>query len=510
MVRPRTIPPALEQAVRERLGVLEQTLARHRRGGASDDELRAARLALCVHQQADPERFMLRIRVPAGQTSAEHLEAIAGLARAGARTRPVHLTTRQCLQVHALALDEAPEAIRFLLDRDLATAGTCGNSVRNVAACERSGLCTDEVADAGAVARALSDALAVYPDHALPRKFKVAVSGCPRDCAGSILQDAGWVARRAPDRGGVTFDLWGGGGLGARPREAVLLAQGVREGQVVEVTRALIDLFDREGDRTNRKRARLKFLVQRLGAVELRARLGTSTGAGSDSPPACTACREPDAPTTTASGDRWSLTNVTAERRPGRTTCAVTIPDGELSAGQLDALAAAARTCGDGTVRLTPDQNLLIPGVAAERMPDVRRALCTHGLGQPGAGWAGDPVCCPGQDVCGLAFAPAREAARAIRERLAREPALVDRLGRCAVRVSGCPNGCARHATAAVGVQGMRRGGEDCYRLWIGSADPLRHLARPMPGSVLAADLADGVVAALRARADRASRDPVA
>lgn len=503
------IPPALEEAIRERLAALEAALPLYRAGKITEVEMRPLRLALCLHQQANPERFMLRVRIPCGEASAEEVDAIVSLAGAAREPHPVHLTTRQCFQVHDLRLDEGAEAVSYLLDHGLATAGSCGNAVRNVAACERAGICPDEIADAAGVARELSDALAVHPGHPLPRKFKIAVSGCRADCASALMQDAGWVARTAGGPDGPTFDLWGGGGLGARPRAAVPLAEGVPASRVVEATRALVDLFDVEGDRTNRKRARLKFVVERLGAGKIRARLQAALGPlpapqprERATPPARPAA-EPLAPL------RWLRTNVQPQRDPQQFTCAVTVSEGDIRPAELRVVADAARRFGSGKVRLTDGQNLLVPGVPAASLADVHQALAASGLGRAGAGSASDPAACPGKDVCALAFTRSRNAARAIRERLACEEALVAALGRCRIQVSGCPNGCARHALAHLGAQGLVRGAErrPFYRLWSGgecaAPEPEARLANPLPGAVAEADLAERVVGELRQRASR-------
>ena len=503
------IPPALEAAIRQRLATLEAAIPLHRAGRMTEAEMRPMRLALCFHQQADPERFMLRVRIPYGEMSAEEAEAIASLAQAGGDARVLHLTTRQCLQLHDLRLDEGAEAVRYLLDHGLATAGSCGNAVRNVAACERAGICPDEIADAAGVARELSDALAIHPGHPLPRKFKIAVSGCRTDCACALMQDAGWVARSADGPDGPTFDLWGGGGLGARPRAAVPLAEGVPASHIVEVTRALVDLFDVEGDRTNRKRARLKFVVERLGAEEIRARLHAAVGP-LPAPPlrdGTTAHAPRVAPL--LGPQRWFRTNVQPQRDPRRLTCVVTVGEGDIRPAELRVVADTARRFGSGAVRLTDGQNLLVLGVPTASVGSVYQALRSAGLGRADAGCASDPIACPGRDVCGLAFTSARTAARAIRERLVSEETLVAVLGRCKIQVSGCPNGCARHATAHVGAQGLVRGAErrPFYRLWRGGVcaapDAGGRLAEPLPGAVAEEDLAERVVRELRQQAVR-------
>lgn len=499
------IPPALEEAIRRRLAALEAAIPRYRAGRMTEAEMRPVRLALCLHQQADPERFMLRVRIPGGEASAEATDAIAALAQAVGDAHSVHLTTRQCFQLHNLRLDEGAEAVRYLLDHSLATAGSCGNAVRNVAACERAGICPDEIADAHAVARALSDGLAVYPDHPLPRKFKIAVSGCRADCACALVQDAGWVARSADGPDGPTFDLWGGGGLGARPRAAVPLAEGVPASRIVEMTRALIDLFDVEGDRTNRKRARLKFVVERLGAEGIRARLHAAVGPLPVPPPHDGTTADAPRVAPLLGPQRWFRTNVQPERGSQRFTCTVTVGEGDIRPADLRVVARAARRFGSGTVRLSDGQNLLVPGVPTASLGSVYQALRSAGLGRADAGCASDPIACPGRDVCALAFTSARTAARAIRERLASEETLVAALGRCRIQVSGCPNGCARHATALVGVQGLVRGAErrPFYRLWRGGVcaapDGGGRLAEPLPGAVAEEDLAEQVVGELRA-----------
>jgi len=419
---------------------------------------------------------MVRIKIPYGGLTAEQMEAIADCSEEYADSIS-HVTTRQDFQYHFVHIDDTPDMMRRLAAVGVTTHEACGNVVRNVTGCPLSGVCGDEAFDVTPYARALTYFLLGHKDaQDFGRKFKISFSGCADNpCALASMHDVGLVATHwFDDAGGRRrgFRYYVGGGLGAVPHQAKLLYPFVGEEELLALTQAVCRVFARLGEKRNRSRARLKFLVAKLGVDEFR-RLVEEERAGlpvddawtaylgdltlTDEAPTRPAGELPQGPQ--ADGfDDWLATNVQPQRQQGYAIATVHLPLGDLSARQLRLLADAARRVNGGRVRLTVEQNAVLRWVSYADLPALYADLAAAGLGAAGAGTLVDVTSCPGTDTCKLGISSSRGLAGELRRRLAARNATLDRaVSGLRIKVSGCFNSCGQHHVADIGFYGVSR-----------------------------------------------------
>ena len=415
---------------------------------------------------------MVRVKVPFGALSGVQLACLGDIAEHFARGVG-HITTRQDLQLYWIPLNAVPQVLRRLAEVGLTTRESSGNIVRNVTACPLAGVCADEAFDVTPYAAAMSRYLMRNPVcQTLPRKFKIAFSGCGTDCAAAGIHDIGAVAT-LQDEGGVPrrgFRLFVGGGLGHSPRAAHLLEPFTPVEDLILTATAVIRVFDRLGNRQNRARARMKFLIEELGAEKFNqlvfAEREVLWAAWPGGLPPVPAAGEPSPPTDAGPPavseaphpgfDSWRATNVVDQRQPGFCAAFVTVPGGDLSAGQFRALAALVRRSPGIEVRVTITQNLVLRWVHESGLPALHAELKKIGFGDPDAGLLADVVGCPGTDSCKMGITSSTGVSMAIREAALndwgyRDDPLVQAIN---VKASGCPNGCSQHHLAAIGLQG--------------------------------------------------------
>lgn len=473
------------------------TLRRYERGELSADAWRAFRLVRGVYGQrqtaAGQDVQMLRVKIPQGILGAAQLRALAHVATRYADGR-CHLTTRQNAQFYQLRLAEVEAAMRDLLAAGLTTREACGHSVRNITACPLAGVDAAAVFDVTPYADALTRHLLRGPlSSTLPRKFKIAFEGCHRDCVKAAINDLGFVARRGPGPGGERgFLVLCGGGLSTLPRSGPVLVPFLPAADLFSISEAVVRVFHREGDRTNKHKARLKWVIQRLGFPAFRemvlAEWEALRGAGAPSlpfdpeappvaeePPPPPSAREPwGALGSDPACDAWRRSNVVPQVQPGRISALVTLRLGDLSAAQLLGLADLCERFGEGALRTTADQNLALRHVPAPAVPALFSALGALDLAEGGAGTFADVVSCPGADTCALAVTASRGMGRLLGDHLrSRGPEPGDPgIEGARVHISGCPNGCGQHHLATIGLQGALRkiGGRPvpAYQLTIG------------------------------------------
>ena len=417
---------------------------------------------------------MMRIKIPMGRLTAEQLEVLADLAEE-ASDGIVHITTRQDVQLHFVHIEETPDLMRRLAAAGITTREACGNSVRNVTACPLAGVCRDEAFDVTPAADALTRFLLGHPDaQDFGRKFKASFSGCQQHPCGLVaFHDLGLVAKLGPGGEGG-FEVWVGGGLGAVPRKAVLYADWLPEAELLPLAQAISRVFARLGEKRNRAKARLKFLVGNLGIDEFK-RLVTEErkllrddpawqawlAHGSGGRPGGAAGQDaggasPSEPW--ASEDDGYATDVAPQRQDGFATVTVALPLGDLTSTQCRAIADLIRGYGDDCLRTTVEQNLLLRWIPRAELPAVRAALDAAGLGDPGAGTIVDVTACPGTDTCKLGIASSRGLAAVLRDRLAEKAYELDEAVRgLRIKVSGCFNSCGQHHVADLGFYGVSR-----------------------------------------------------
>lgn len=459
--------------VRAELADFATAIERFRAGKIPEASFLELRLRHGVYGQRQDGVHMIRSKLPLGLLAADQLDAFADLTEAYA-SGVAHLTTRQDIQVHFVPLTQTPDLMRVLADAELTSREACGNVVRNVTATETAGIEPTEAFDVTGYGMALAQFLLRHPDgQSLGRKFKITLSGSfdPFFNQGPIHDLGATAVVKDGVRG---FHVLVGGGLGPVPHEAQLLTEFTPATELLPVALSVLRVFSRHGEKKNRAKARLKFLVAKWGIDEFRravfeeraqiAREGIDVGLDllaehtdgrwDDQPllepeGAFPAATEPEAAA-------WLRTNVLRQSQPGYAAVRVRVPRGDLSPDQLRGLARVLRAHTGDTLRLVADQSILIRFVPYGRLLAVRAALQDLGLGRAGAGGLSDPVTCPGADSCKLGITSPRGVARHIEpllDRLAED----QRLERLRIKISGCPNSCVQQQTADIGLFGAAR-----------------------------------------------------
>ena len=418
---------------------------------------------------------MMRIKVPFGGLNIEQMETLAEVADEYA-DGILHVTTRQDFQLHFVHIEDTPDLMRRLAAVGITTREACGNSVRNVTACPLAGVCHTESFDVTPYSKALMRFLLGHDDtQEFGRKFKVSFSGCAHEaCALAKMHDLGLIAR-VKEEGGEKrrgFAVYVGGGLGAIPYQAKLFREFVPEEELLPLAQAMSRVFARHGEKKNRNRARIKFLVAELGVGEF-ARLVDEEREKLPHDPRWTSyldsvhddVEEPPRPPAFLNGearpegfDEWYATNVYRQRQAGYVVATVNLPLGDLTSRQMLQLADIARKFVGDAVRTTVEQNIVLRWVPEADLPALYQELKAIGLGDPGAGSIVDVTACPGTDTCKLGIASSRGLAGELRTRLtARSATLPEAIKDLKIKISGCFNSCGQHHVADIGFYGNSR-----------------------------------------------------
>jgi sulfite reductase beta subunit-like hemoprotein len=416
---------------------------------------------------------MMRIKIPYGKLSAEQLETLAAISEEYS-DQILHVTTRQDIQLHFVHIEDTPDLMRRLALVGITTREACGNSVRNVTACPLSGVCQTETFDVTPYANAITYFLLGHDDtQGFGRKFKVAFSGCKQNACGlTNFHDLGCIARTREVDGRLErgFETYVGGGLGAVPYPAQLLSEFLPEAELLPTAQAVARIFARLGEKQNRSRARLKFVVKKLGIEEF-SRLVREERQTLRPDPRWTAFLDslhdkdeaplrPGAPlpagARSAAFEAWRASNVQPQKQPGYVTARVTLPLGDFTPVQARALVDLMRRFTGDSLRTTVDQNLLFRWVSEADLPDFFDALNAVGLGAPGAESIVDLVACPGTDTCKLGISSSRGLAGELRRRLLETPA-PEAARDLHIKCSGCFNSCGQHHVADIGFLGVSR-----------------------------------------------------
>jgi sulfite reductase (NADPH) hemoprotein beta-component len=467
------------------------TLERFERGELTPDEWRAFRLVRGTYGQRQDDVQMLRVKIPQGALDGAQLGALADVAEHWSRGFG-HITTRQNLQFHFMQPQDVEAAMRRLAEAGLTTREACGSAVRNITACAYAGVAADEPFDVTPYAEALTRHLLRHPlSSSLPRKFKIAFEGCAEDHALAAINDIGWRARRRGEAKG--FRVTVGGGTSTVPTSGRELFDFLPAGEILNVAEAVVRVFHRLGDYKHKQRNRMKFLIKQLGwegwraefcreLTALRGEGGARLPFDPEDPPverapdwaqptapsvdecatraAAAAVKGPGlAPSMPQAGDylRWATTNVRPQRQRGYSLVTVTVPLGDLTGAQMRLLADLAAAYGDGTVRTTHNQDLLLRWIPTARVGDLYRRLAACGLAVADADTVADVTSCPGAESCRLAVTQSRGLGRVISNALADRPDLVAAAPDLTIKISGCPNGCGQHHIAGLGFQGSVR-----------------------------------------------------
>ena len=461
----------------------ERILAGYLEGEIDEDVFRVFRLNNGVYgQRQGGHNQMLRVKIPYGKLTPEQLEMMAHIGDTYSRGWG-HITTRQNVQFHFVDLAVVPQAMRDLASVGLTTREACGDTVRNIQGCHLAGACPFEVLDISPWAEAAYQHFIRSPlAQRLPRKFKINFSGCATDCGQAMFNDVGVVAVSRPLPDGTLepgFRVFIAGGLGANPHPAQALEEFTPREDLLATIEAVLRVFDHYGNRDNKLRARLKWVVDKMGIDELRERiikerrflLASATWPGGipsyvrehgDAPAGVSTSVEP---TQIGHGvavqirrldpyGRWDDANVVRGAAKGTVSAIAYARLGDITSDQWRALASIQRELG-AEVRVTNRQNLVFRDLIEEQLPVLFQRLTAIGMAEPGAELARDVVACPGADTCNLAVTQSRGLADAIGNALD-EAGLAD-VGGVRINISGCTNSCGQHHTSDIGFFGAER-----------------------------------------------------
>jgi len=504
------------EAVEAEIARFEERAKQLRRGEITEEQFRPFRLKHGTYGQRQPGFQMLRVKVAAGVIKPSQLRILAQIADQYSTGRG-HLTTRENVQFHFVKLETVPAAMRLLADCGLTTREACGNTVRNVTACPVAGICPGEAFDVTPYALGVSRYLLRHPDfHDLPRKFKIAFSGCADDggCAVAGIHDVGLIAqvRGSNGTGQRGFKVLVGGGLGSFPTESAVLAEFLPEEELLPTIEAVLRVFNETGNRKNKFKARLKFVLREKGIEEFR-RLVFEKRKTSQAPAEVFTVPSPIRPTlvnispapltlslTNAASDsgydRWAEHNLMPQRQPGYVAIWIKLPSGTFYSRQMRGLADLLEKHDLPGVRIAINQDLVIPWVPFDRARAIYDDLQALDLDIPGARTISDVTGCPGATTCNLGITRSLTLADELSRAL--EGYDDPEIKKLRIKISGCPNSCGQHHIADIGFYGNVRKIEEkqapYYQLLLGgrvNAEGVRFArqimavpARPIPAII--------------------------
>jgi sulfite reductase beta subunit-like hemoprotein len=470
----------LDPIVADELDRFEDGVRRYLAGELDDDEFRVFRLNQGIYgQRQGGTNQMVRVKIPYGRVEPDQLEMLAYVAETYSRGWG-HLTTRQNVQFHFVELAQAPEVLRMLAAVGMTSREACGDTVRNVAGCHLAGACPYEVLDISPWAEAAKQLFLRNPlTQRLPRKFKINFSGCATDCGQAMFNDIGviGVSRPLPD-GSVEpgFRVFFAGGLGANPHPAQALEEFTSREDLLPTIEAALRVWSNHGNRDNKLRARMKWLVDTMGIDELRERIFKERKflIGSSSYPGgipAAVQEHGDAPAgmgTAVAADlgspiefsglssyaKWELANVVRGRANGTVSAYAHCRLGDITPDQFRGLADVQRDF-SVEIRITNRQNFVLRGLAENQLAPLFERLTGLDMALAGAELVRDVVACPGADTCNLAVTQSRGLASDIDQAL--EEAGLAEVGGVRINISGCTNSCGQHHISDIGFFGLER-----------------------------------------------------
>ena len=509
------------QFVRQRAAQYRDQLERNRAGKLSDDDFRPLRLQNGWYIQRHAP--MLRIAVPYGEISARQLRALGRIAReydhidVGTPTERGgfgHFSTRQNLQFNWIPLDRSADVMDALAAVEMHGIQTSGNCIRNITSDALAGVAADEVVDPRPYIEILRQWSTLHPEFAfLPRKFKIAVTGALEDRAAIGWHDIGLQMHRNA-AGEVGFRVLVGGGMGRTPIIGTLIREFLPWQQILVFIEAIVRVYNRYGRRDNMYKARIKILVKAEGQkfidavnTEFAHILNDDVDGAAHLIPQAELDRvkrsfvlpegisEAGAPVVAPVADlppaykRWLQRNVHAHRLPGYRAVTLSLkraglPPGDVTADQMDDAAAIAERFSHAELRVTHDQNLLLPWVRESDLPALWEAAKAATFATPNIGFLTDMIACPGGDLCALANARSIPVAADITERFDDLDELYD-IGDIDLHISGCINSCGHHHSGHIGILGVDKDGKEWYQVSLGGSDGTTLSGAAVPGKVI-------------------------
>ena len=478
--------------VKERTDQFRHQVARRLKGELSEDQFKPLRLMNGVYLQL--HAYMLRIAVPYGTLSSRQLRQLAMIARKYDRGYG-HFTTRQNIQLNWPKLKDIPAILDALAQVEMHCIQTSGNCIRNVTADHYAGVAKDEIEDPRIWSEIIRQWSTFHPEFSfLPRKFKIAVTGCATDRAAILAHDIG-IRVVQNDQGETGFAVYAGGGQGRTPMIAQEMSGFVSKADLIPYLEAILRVYNRHGRRDNLFKARIKILVHTLGAEEMRKQVGEAFAAISDrthlrlpeeeekrirayfAPPPYEQIDKAETPQLDdPEFDRFVRINTAAHKIPHYTIVNISlktkdIAPGDASSEQMEAIANIAEKFSFGEVRVTHEQNLTLAHVRKKDLAALWQELKKHDLATPNIGLISDQITCPGLDYCNLANARSIPIAQDIAARFA-DPARQEDIGAMKIKISGCMNACGHHHVGHIGILGVDKKGTEYYQVTLGgSAD---------------------------------------
>ncbi|HET7548773.1 MAG TPA: nitrite/sulfite reductase [Usitatibacter sp.] len=477
--------------IAERVAQFRDQTRRFLAGELSEDEFRPLRLQNGLYIQRHAP--MYRIAVPYGVLGSRQLRKLAAITRRYDRSYG-HFTTRHNLQLNWPRLEDIPDILAELAEVEMHSVQTSGNDVRNITTDHFAGIAADEIADPRPYAEIVRQWASFHPEFAyLPRKFKIAVNASAEDRTVLKLHDIGLELRRN-DAGELGFRVHAGGGMGRTPILAEVIRDFVPWRHVLTYCESILRVYNRYGRRDNIWKARIKILVKTLGVEEFRARVEEDWAELQDSqnvitdaeyarvaahfaPPAYEPPSDDDqafayAVASDRAFARWVGRNVHAHKRPGYAAVTLSLkragtPPGDITADEMDLVADLADRYGFGEVRVTHEQNLVLPDVRERDLHDLWQRIRGARLATPTVGLVGDIISCPGGDLCSLANAKTLPIAEALLQRFEDLDYQHD-VGELDLNISGCMNSCGHHHVGHIGILGVDKNGSEWYQVTIG------------------------------------------
>lgn len=462
-------------------------------GRLTEEQFRPLRLMNGVYLQL--HAYMLRIAIPYGTLSSRQMRKLAHIARTYDKGYG-HFTTRQNLQFHWPALKDIPDVLDELASVEMHSIQTSGNCIRNTTADQFAGAAVDEIEDPRPYAEIIRQWSSLHPEFSfLPRKFKIAITGAPSDRAAIQVHDIGYQIVRN-EKGEVGFAVYVGGGLGRTPLIAHRLRDFLPKAELLAYTNAILRVYNLEGRRDNKFKARIKILLHEKGPDVIRD-LVEADYAQNREPTlelpqseidrikayfALPAMNERPARSETFEARkaadptfaRFVERNVFGHKVPGYGIITVSLKPiggvpGDCTDAQMDHLADLAERYSQDELRVSHEQNVVLPHVALDDIPAVYDSLVAQGLGTPNVGLVSDIICCPGLDYCALATARSIPVAQRLSERFG-APERAAEIGDLKIKMSGCINACGHHHVGHIGILGLEKAGTESYQLTLGGS----------------------------------------
>lgn len=443
---------------------LEQKISDFRNGGLHEDKFRSLRLARGIYGQRQPGVQMVRIKLPFGKVTFKQLLRIANIAEEYGSGN-LHLTTRQDIQIHYVSLDKTPELWAKLSEDDVTIREACGNTVRNVTASPNAGIDAEEPFDVSPYAQATFQYFLRNPIcQDMGRKFKICFSSSDKDTAFSFIHDVGVIPKINAD-GERGFKVMVGGGLGAQPFLALVAHEFLHEDQLIPVIESYIRAFDRHGERNNRNKARLKYLIQKIGIEEflqLAAEERTANKVQSyivdrdtvETPLIPKLINYAERSVETEHYKHWLATNVVEQKQKGFFAIYIKVLVGDIKVDKARAFVEAIKPYVADEIRITVNQGLLLKFVRKEALPSLYLALNNIGFTTAGFGSVADITTCPGTDTCNLGISNSMTLAEVLEEVVYTDfPEFIYEKN-LNIKISGCMNSCGQHGLAEIGFHG--------------------------------------------------------